>query len=163
MTPQERKLIDELFDRLASLEVAGRGLGLQLHVLEASTDAELEIAFATLKKLGISGLVVVGGDGFFTSRSDQLAALAIRHGVPAICPTHEFASAGGLISYGGSNKDSYSTAGSYADRILKGEKPTELPVLVSTKFDFVINLKTARALGLTIPPTMLALTTMVIE
>ena len=137
------------------MEVAGRGLGLQLHVLKASTDAELDVAFATLTKLGISGLVVVGGDGFFTSRSEQLAALAVRHGVPAICPTHEFASAGGLISYGGSNKDSYRTAGSYAARILKGEKPENLPVQQATRIEMIVNLKAAKALGLTIPQTLL--------
>jgi putative ABC transport system substrate-binding protein len=145
------------------MEVAGRGLGLQLHVLEASTDAELEIAFATLKKLGISGLVVVGGDGFFTSRSDQLAALAIRHGVPAICPTHEFASAGGLISYGGSNKDSYRTAGSYAGRILKGKKPENLPVQQATRIEMIVNLKAAKALGLKVPLALLGRADEVIE
>ena len=93
----------------------------------------------------------------------QLAALAIRHGVPAICPTHEFASAGGLISYGGSNKDSYRTAGSYAGRILKGEKPENLPVQQTTRIEIIVNLKAAKALGLKVPLALLGRADEVIE
>jgi putative ABC transport system substrate-binding protein len=144
-------------------ELASRALGLQLHILKASTDAELEIAFATMASLGVSGLVVASADGFFTSRAEQLAALTVRHRVPAIYQNHEFASAGGLISYGGSNKDSYRTAGSYAGRILKGERPENLPVQQVTKIEMIINLKAAKRLGVNIPLPLLGRADEVIE
>jgi putative ABC transport system substrate-binding protein len=147
----------------SEMEHAGRSLGLQLHVLKASTDDELDAAFATLGKLGVSGLVIGSGDAFFVGRAEQLAALADRHGVPTIFQNREFAAAGGLISYGGANKDSYHTAGVYTGRILKGERPENLPVQQVTKVEMIVNLKAARALGVKIPLTLLGRADEVIE
>jgi putative ABC transport system substrate-binding protein len=131
-------------------QLAARRLGLQLHVLNASNEHELESAFATLVQLQI-GALVIGADTFFTNRSEQIAALAVRHAVPAIYQTREFAGAGGLMSYGGSQLEVYRLAGIYAGRILKGAKPADLPVQQITKVEPIINLKSAKALGLTIP------------
>jgi ABC-type uncharacterized transport system substrate-binding protein len=133
-----------------SLQPAARSFGLQLHVLNASTERDFDSVFSTLHQLRADGLVVVG-DVFFTARSKQLAALTINHAVPAISQDPEFASAGGLMSYTGSIPDEYRQAGIYTGRILKGEKPAELPVVQGTKFELVINLKTAKALGLRVP------------
>jgi putative ABC transport system substrate-binding protein len=140
------------------LQVAARTLGLQLHVLHASTEREFDTVFATLVQLR-GGALVIGNDTFFFSRSEQLAALALRHAVPAIFPDHVFAAAGGLMSYGGSTLNIYRIAGTYTGRILKGERPSDLPVQQATKIELVINLKTAKALGLSsrrrcwLPPT----------
>ena len=143
-------------------QAAAHTLGLRLHVLHASADSELDAVFANPAELRVGGLVI-GPDSFFTSRIEQLAALTLRHAVPALYEFRQFAAAGGLMSYGPSLFDSYRLVGFYAGRILKGEKPANLPVVQSTKFELVINLKTAKTLGLTIPPTLLALADEVIE
>src|SRR5262249_2207217 len=135
------------------LQAAARTLGLQLHVVNASTEQDFETVFAAVAQLRAGGLVI-GSDGLFISRSKQLAALALRHAVPAIQPTRRFAAAGGLMSYGGSSTDQYRLAGVYTGRILKGEKPADLPVQRATKLELVINLKTAKAFGLTVPRSM---------
>jgi putative tryptophan/tyrosine transport system substrate-binding protein len=141
---------------------AARTLGLQLHVLRASTDSELKSAFATLAQLRVGGLVI-SSNAFFYTRTAQLAALAARHAVPAIFPFREFPAAGGLMSYGSVPADAFRQIGIYTGRVLKGEKPADLPVVQSTKVQLVINLKTAKALGLTVPPTLLATADEVIE
>ena len=135
-------------------QVAARTLGIRLHVLRASNDGEIEAAFAALHGLQVGGLVI-GSDQFFNSRSAQLAALALRHSLPAIYQYREFTGAGGLISYGASLTDAFQLAGVYTGRILNGEKPADLPVQQSTKVELTVNLKTAKALGLTIPPSLL--------
>ena len=137
------------------LQAAARTLGLEIRVLHASTERELDSAFATVVQLR-AGALVIGNDSFFNSRSEQLAALVVRHAVPTIFQTREFAAAGGLMSYGGSITDSYRQVGVYTGRILKGEKPADLPVQQATKVELVINLKTAKTLGLTIPSSVLA-------
>jgi putative tryptophan/tyrosine transport system substrate-binding protein len=130
---------------------AARSLGLQLQILQASTPAEFDKIAAGLSKRSV-GLVIAGGDSFFLSESAAQAAITVRHAVPAVFLGREFAAAGGLISYGGSVADSYHLAGIYTGRILTGEKPADLPVHRSSKVEMFINLKTAKALGLTIPP-----------
>ena len=144
------------------LQAAARTIGLQLHILNASTERDIDDAFANLAKLR-AGALVVGSDVFFNTRSEQLGALTVRHGVPTIYQYREFAAAGGLMSYGGSITDSYRRAGGYTGRILKGEKPADLPVQQSTKVELIINLKTAKALGLTFPITLLGRADEVIE
>src|SRR3979409_2445032 len=141
---------------------ATRAVGLQLHVLRASTEPELESAFANLGRFSNAGLLV-GVDPYFDSRPHQLVALAGKYKVPTIYNLREFVVAGGLISYGASITDAYRQAGLYAGRIVKGEKPGDLPVQFPTKFDLVINLKTAKALGLDIAPTLLTRADEVIE
>ena len=132
------------------IQAAADALGLHLHVLHASTERDLDAAFANLVQLRTGGLVI-GSDTFFLSRSRQLATLAVRHAVAAIFETREFVAAGGLISYGGSFTDSYRSVGVYTARILKGEKPSELPVQRGTKVELFLNLKTANALGIAVP------------
>jgi ABC-type uncharacterized transport system substrate-binding protein len=144
------------------IQAAARTLGLQVHVLHASADRELEPAFAKLRSLGASGLVI-GGDPFFNSRSEQLATLASRYAVPAAYQFREFTTAGGLISYGSSLVDAHRQAGAYTGRILKGEKPADLPVQQATKVELIINMKTAKAFGLTVPLPLLGRADEVIE
>jgi ABC-type uncharacterized transport system substrate-binding protein len=144
------------------LQAGARALGLQLRVLDASTERDFEDVFAGLKQMRVGGLVI-GTDGFFVSRSEQLAALTVRYAMPAIFQYRAFAAAGGLMSYGGSVTDSYRLSGVYTGRILKGEKPADLPVQQSTKVELIINLKTARALALTVPMSLLGRADEVIE
>jgi putative tryptophan/tyrosine transport system substrate-binding protein len=133
---------------------AARSLGLRLHTLRASTEHDFDSVFAAMVQLRVSGLVIAI-DSFFTGRREQLAALALRHGIPAIYQYRDFAAAGGVMTYGGSLTEQYRLAGLYTGRILKGEKPADLPVQQVTRVELVINLKTAKALGLTIPPSLL--------
>jgi putative ABC transport system substrate-binding protein len=147
---------------IADLQAAARTLGLQLVVVNASTDRDLETAFASFSQQRV-GAVLVGDSTFYPRRTEQLAALAARHALPAIYPFREFAPAGGLMSYGTSIGYSYHQSGIYTGRILKGEKPADLPVQQVTKIEMLINLKTSKALGLTIPETLLATADEVIQ
>jgi putative ABC transport system substrate-binding protein len=144
------------------VETAACTLGRQLHVLHASTERDFETVFARLAELR-AGALMIGPDGFFNDRSAQLGALTVRHAVPAIFQYREFASAGGLMSYGGSRTEPFRQAGVYTGRILKGDKPADLPVQQSSKIEMIINLKTAKALGLTIPISLLLRADEVIE
>ena len=144
------------------LQAAARSQGVQLHVLRASTEQDFETAFASVVQLRAGGLVI-SSDSFFFTRSAQLAKLALRHAVPTIFGFREFVAAGGLMSYGGTLTESFRWVGVYTGRILKGEKPANLPVQQSTKIELFINLKTAEALGLEVPPTLLTRADDVIE
>ena len=132
------------------LEGPSRALGIQLHLLNASTEPEIEAAFAKLGQLQVGGLIIAA-DTFFNSRPQQLAALTLKHAVPAVHTVREFAASGGLVSYGGNIRDTHRQAGIYTARILKGEKPADLPVQQATKVELYINLKTAKALGIAVP------------
>jgi putative ABC transport system substrate-binding protein len=134
----------------------------QLHILKAATESEIDAAFASLTQLHV-GALVLGPDPFLNSRREQLVTLAAMHAVPMIYDFRQNATAGGLISYGPSLTGTWRQAGVYAGRILKGEKPTDLPVQQPTMFELVVNLKTAKALGLTIPQSLLARADEVIE
>jgi ABC-type uncharacterized transport system substrate-binding protein len=147
---------------IRDVQEAARAKRVQLPILKAATASEIAAAFATLANLHADALVV-GDDTFFTSRREQIGALASRHAIPAIYQFREFTAAGGLISYGSSLTAATCQVGIYAGRILKGTKPADLPVVLPTTFALVINLKTAKALGLTIPPTLLMLADEVIH
>jgi len=144
------------------MQAAARVLGLRLHVLNASTEQELDSAIASIGQVPARALVVTS-DPFFLSRRDRLVSVISRHAVPAIYQFREFVTAGGLVSYGANLADGYRLVGVYAGRIIKGEKPADLPVVQPSKFELVINLKTAKALGLDVPPTLLARADEVIE
>jgi putative tryptophan/tyrosine transport system substrate-binding protein len=144
------------------LQAAASSLGVRVEVQHAGTERDLETAFATLNQLGAGG-VVIGADGFMNSRINQIAALALSYSMPTAYQYRAFAAAGGLMSYGGSITEAYSLVGRYVTRVLKGENPADLPVQQSTKVELIINLKTAKALGLDVPATLLARADEVIE
>jgi putative ABC transport system substrate-binding protein len=141
---------------------AARNSGLELHVLNVSSERDFDTVFADIKRLRVGGLVIGGGSVFLRGLK-KLAALTIRHAVPAIYLYREFPAAGGLMSYGSDISDSYRLAGVHTGRVLKGENPAELPVVQATKFELVINLKTAKALGLTVPNTLIGRADQLIE
>jgi putative ABC transport system substrate-binding protein len=148
--------------RLSDIYAAANVVGRQITVLKASTEAGLDDVFASLRESRV-GAILVDNSPYFDSRRDQIVALAARYMVPAIYDNREFATTGGLISYGASIQDSYRVAGTYVGRILRGERPADLPISTPTRFELVINLKTARALGLSVPLTLYALANEVIE
>jgi len=145
-----------------SIQQAALKLGLTLHVLNASTESDLDAVFARLVEIRAGGLII-GHDVFFNAKAGQLGASTVRNSVPAIYTLPEFAASGGLISYGASRADGWHQAGIYVGRILKGDKPSELPVIQPTRFEFMINLKTAKALGIVVPSPLLASADEVIE
>ena len=145
-------------DVLAAAPVAG----VKVQILKASTDREIDAAFVSLVQAR-TGALLVGGDVFFHSRLEHIVGLAARHAIPTMCQVPEFVVAGGLISYGTSLIEEYREVGLYTGRILKGEKPADLPIMQATKFELAINLKTAKALGLQIPDRLLAIADEVIE
>jgi putative tryptophan/tyrosine transport system substrate-binding protein len=148
--------------QLRNLQAAARALGSQLHILHASTERDFEAVFATLSQLRPSGLVIAS-DTFFATHSEGLAALTIRHAMPAIHQSRDFTIAGGLMSYGGSFVESHRQAGVYTGRIIKGDKPADLPVQQVTKVELLINLKTAKSLGVTFPLPLIGRADEVIE
>ena len=149
-------------DSLKNIETGARSLALQLRILNASTEREIDVAFAALGQMRVGGLVIAS-DPFFNTRPEQLAALSLRYAMPAIGPYREFAAAGGLISYGATIQEMHRQLGGYIGRILKGDRASELPVQQATKIELIVNLKTARAIGVTIPQTFLLRADEVIE
>jgi putative ABC transport system substrate-binding protein len=147
---------------MAEVEAAGRTIGMQTYGVKATSPSDIDAALASFGQLHVDAFMV-GADGFFITRRDQFAALARRYAIPGIYPFPDFPEAGGLLSYGVSLADAYRQAGVLTGRILKGAKPAELPVMQPTKFEFVLNLKTAKALGLDLPPTVLSRADGVIE
>ena len=145
-----------------NLHAAARTLGLEMHVLHASAERDFDAVFATLVQLR-AGALVIGADPFFSSRLEQLATLTVRHAVPTVYQSREFTAAGGLMSYGASFADTFRAAGIYTGRILKGDKPADLPVQQTTKVELFLNLSTAKALGLEVPRTLIARADEVIE
>jgi putative tryptophan/tyrosine transport system substrate-binding protein len=143
-------------------QTAARSIGMSIRIVTVGNEGDLEPAFATMVQEAAGALIVTGSTYFLFSRA-RLAALAARHKIPAIYELREYAEAGGLMSYGASNDDAWRQIGVYAGRILKGEKPADLPIMQPTKFEFVINLQTARVLGIDVPPTLLSLADEVIE
>jgi ABC-type uncharacterized transport system substrate-binding protein len=158
LNPRRARSETELHDLLQ----AAHTLGLQPHVLYAGTDEEFEAVFATLTQLGAGGLAI-SGDPFFNTRAELLGAMSLKHALPTMYQAREFAAAGGLVSYGSSFAELYRLTGVYAGRVLKGEKPADLPVQQPTKLELIFNLKTAKALGLDMPATVLARADEVIE
>ncbi|HEX3340067.1 MAG TPA: ABC transporter substrate-binding protein [Pseudolabrys sp.] len=144
------------------LQAAANTLGQRIEIINASSELELDEAFASMKQLQAAA-ILVGSDPFFASRRDQIVSLAARYAIPAVYEQRSFATAGGLMSYGTNLAEAYRQAGVYTGRILKGEKPSELPVLLADKFEFVINLKVAKTLGLTVSPNLLSTADDVIE
>jgi putative tryptophan/tyrosine transport system substrate-binding protein len=149
-------------DQMKEVQEVARATGQQIEILSASSESEINAAFATVVQLHAAAMLVCG-DPFFNSQRDKIIALAARHAIPAIYEQREHALAGGLMSYGTSLSDGYRQVGIYTGRILKGEKPADLPVLQATKFEFVINLKTAKALGIEVPPNLSAAADEIIE
>ena len=147
---------------IRGVQEAAGAKGLELHIVKAGTESEIDAAFTSLVQLR-TGALVVGSDVLFNGQREQLVTLAARHAVPAIYDRREFDAAGGLISYGSSLTANYRQVGVYAGKVLKGAKPADLPIEQPTKFELVINLKTAKALGLTLPPSILARADEVIE
>jgi putative ABC transport system substrate-binding protein len=147
---------------LNDLQTTATALGLQVHILHAAAESQFERVFSRLVELRAQGLVI-GADPLFNNQSEQLAELAMRHAVPAIYQFHEFVEAGGLMSYGGSLADAYYQAGGYVGRVIKGAKPADLPVQQATRVELIVNLRTAKALGLDFPARLLARADEVIE
>jgi putative ABC transport system substrate-binding protein len=147
---------------VSEVESAARVIGRQIRVLKAISEGAIDAAFATMSQMR-AGAVMVGPDPFFASRHEKIVALSSRYAIAGVYEVREFPAAGGLMSYGTSLSDAYRLVGVYVARILKGEKPSDLPIVQPTKFELVINLKTARALGLTFPPGLLAIADEVIE
>jgi putative ABC transport system substrate-binding protein len=147
---------------IKEVQEASSTLGLQLHVLQATVEGDFDTAFESAAQVRAGGLVI-GSDTFFSSHLNKLAALAVRYALPAVYQWREFAAAGGLISYGGDIIEAYRLAGLYTGRVLKGEKPADLPVQQSTKVEMIINMNTAKALGISVPITMLGRADEIIE